>query len=506
MPETKYDVAIIGAGFSGPILAANIAEKGVHPNTRDRLKIALIEAGPYLKDNPRPGYGSPVRRQRFTNLYGQDPTFHWEDGGAKLVGGSSLHWQASAFLPFPIDYVHWQEETGLDWTPENLREGVEETRREFNVHAYPEEVNTRGNRLFYEVATQMGYKPQRQEGARRNCIFCGFCAGGHMCKYEARSSTLVSYIPKVEKYGVDILADTEVERILIDAKGERGVARGLICNNLGSTYEMTADHIIMACGYRKTPMLLMRSGYGPPEWAGNPIVVTNPNIGKHIDGHPRIPGISAVFDERMGDGEVGSVRGYFMINDDREDALGRLLFRADLGGGSFPHQAALNVWAPEFGKEHKKFMQEGGIFHTGTLNPSMAKSPGRWSFDPNGNLVYEGDHTLTIRRAKEALGISHEILTKMGARKITPIDIPVHLNRATRGSHLVGSCRAGIDPKTSVVNPYFESHDVDNLYIADASVIPRVTTGNTGTPQAAVTVFAASRIVERHFKAGGLSE
>ena len=68
MAETKYDVAIVGAGFSGPILAAKIAEKGVHPQTGDRLKIALIEAGPYFPGDPRPGYGSPLRRQMFTNL------------------------------------------------------------------------------------------------------------------------------------------------------------------------------------------------------------------------------------------------------------------------------------------------------------------------------------------------------------------------------------------------------------------------------------------------------
>ena len=53
----------------------------------------------------------------------------------------------------------------------------------------------------------------------------------------------------------------------------------------------------------------------------------------------------------------------------------------------------------------------------------------------------------------------------MGARKITPIDIPVTLNSRTRGSRLVGACRAGIDPKVSVVNPYFESHDVDRLFV-----------------------------------------
>ena len=42
MPDTKYDLAIVGAGFSGPILAAKIAEKGVNPRTGDRLKVALL--------------------------------------------------------------------------------------------------------------------------------------------------------------------------------------------------------------------------------------------------------------------------------------------------------------------------------------------------------------------------------------------------------------------------------------------------------------------------------
>ena len=54
----------------------------------------------------------------------------------------------------------------MDWTEENFREAVEEIRREFNIHEYPEEVNTRGNKLFYEVAKQMGYDPRRQIGAR----------------------------------------------------------------------------------------------------------------------------------------------------------------------------------------------------------------------------------------------------------------------------------------------------------------------------------------------------
>ncbi|MDA2933852.1 GMC family oxidoreductase [Acidobacteria bacterium AH-259-D05] len=504
MAETKYDVAIVGAGFSGPILAAKIAEKGVHPQTGDRLKVALIEAGPYFKGAPRPGYGSPLRRQMFTNLEDNyQGTYLWDNdrSRAKIVGGTSLHWGAQAFLPFPIDYLHWQKETGVDWSEENLREGVAEIRREFNVHQYPDEIDNWGNKLFYDVAKQMGYDPRRQSGARRNCIYCGFCNSPMMCKYDSRVSTMVTYIPVAEKNGVEIIPDTYVEKILIDAKGGRGVARGLLCRSGGSSYEITADKIMVTCGYMGSPLLLMRSGYGPREWRGNPIMVENPNIGKHIDGHPRTPGVSAIFDEPLGDGKLASIGGYYMIHDERADGEGRLLFRATFGNDRLPSQSALHPFAPWYGREHKKYMREKGILRTGSLSPSVSKPSGRWYLDPDGKLLYGGDHSLTILRAKEGRQMAYEVLQKMGAKRISSPLAPVRITPRTGGSHKVGSCRAGVDPKESVVNPYFESHDVDNLFVCDGSAIPRVTTGNTGTPQASVTVFAVGRIIERHFKA-----
>ncbi len=504
MPETKYDVAIVGAGFSGPIMAAKIAEKGVNPRNGERLKVALIEAGPYFKGAPRPGHGSALRRQMFTNLEdGYAGTYLWNNDRslAKIVGGSSLHWGAQAFLPFPADYLHWQRETGLDWTEDKLRSAVAEIRREFNIHQYPDEIDTPGNQLFYDVAKKMGLDPKRQEGARRNCIYCGFCNSPMMCKYDSRASTMVTYIPVAEKNGVEIIPDTYVEKIRIEARGERGIARSLHCITDGSRYEIEADKIIVTGGYMGSPLLLLRSGYGPREWKGNPIIVENPNVGKHIDGHPRAGGgVSALFEEPMGDGELGNIGGYFMIHDDRADGEGRLLFRAGFGSSRLPSQSALNTFAPLYGREHKKFMREKGILRTGSLSPSVSKPSGRWSIDPDGKLLYGGDHSLTLRRVKEGSQIAREVLEQMGAAQIRSARIPSNLSPRTGGSHRVGSCRAGVDSKTSVVNPYFESHDVDNLFVCDGSAIPRVTTGNTGTPQASITVFAASRLIERHFK------
>jgi choline dehydrogenase-like flavoprotein len=501
LPDSRYDLAIVGAGFSGPILAAKIAEDGVKPGSGDKLSIALIDAGPYYKGSTRPGYGTALRRQMFTNLQGPHQGLHlWNNDVslAKIVGGSSLHWAGHAYLPSAADYLHWQQETGVDWTQNNLRSAVSEIRREFNIHVYPEAIDTPGNKLFFDVASSLGYSPERIEVARHNCVYCDFCAPPMMCKYDSRASTLWSYIPRAEKAGVEILADTYVEKIVIDARGGRGIARGLLCRSDGSDYEIMADRILVCCGYMNTPRLLMRSGYGPPEWTGNPIVVENRNIGKHIDGHPFSPSVSAVFDRPLGDGEFGSLMGYRMIDDFREDAEGRLLLTADFGVSGFPSRDALHPMAPDYGRKHKRFMKNNDILRTGSIRLRVVKPSGRWFIGPDGEMLYGGDHTLTLQRIREGIEKAREILSEMGAQRITSPTVGDFAPQ-TRGEHKVGSCRAGVDPESSVVNPHFESHDLENLLICDGSVIPRVSSGPSGTPQAALSVLAATRIIERHF-------
>ena len=91
--------------------------------------------------------------------------------------------------------------------------------------------------------------------------------------------------------------------------------------------------------------------------------------------------------------------------------------------------------------------------------------------DAYGELQYDRKNPVLLRRLKDANEIGHEILKKMGAKEISGPDGEVRVRNV---SGITGSCRAGSDRSNLVVNSDFESHDVENLLICDASVPPRI--------------------------------
>jgi choline dehydrogenase-like flavoprotein len=101
----EYDLIVVGAGMAGIIAAARIAERGINPRTGDRLRVALIEAGPHvLKGKAKPGYGDPLNRKMIPQIlweeFGMLEEWPWAFG-LKAVGGCSLHWGCHVHLPFP---------------------------------------------------------------------------------------------------------------------------------------------------------------------------------------------------------------------------------------------------------------------------------------------------------------------------------------------------------------------------------------------------------------------
>ncbi|CAN5774145.1 hypothetical protein BH18ACI4_BH18ACI4_00480 [soil metagenome] len=567
MAEVRdYDVVIVGGGTAGCILAAKLSEKAVNTATGQRLRIAVIEAGAYLRGEPKPGYGIPLRRRMYTNIpqdikFGRN--FITPQGRGRGVGGSSLIFGSAAWFPFDDDYAEWQEETGIDWTKENLRSAVEEAQRVFNVSLQPEETlsNRRGSELFKTTAEAMGHEVRPGHSrAVKNCIFCGHCADRQICKYDSKQSTLVTHAPIAERNGVEIIANARAVRILIDRQGGKAIARGVLIRKLDlpdevypgdesadwdSAQEITilAKKVIVSCGDLETPPLLYASGYGSKEDCGAQLIVENANVGHNVDGHygeGGQVGVTGIFDEKVAgmDGGWGVDALYHF-----QTRVGRDRIVLLNGYGSFPRYSfwdgqperhALSPFAPSFGQQHKDYMRQ-------ICNPWAEQTPislklrepvlrvGRIAVDtklprtvPRGRI--DKDRRVQIF-GEEVIGYSREtgkeernyrsihpevrkvfaagqeiaktILEKMGARKVIlePIIPPGGLTF----KWLTGGCRAGTDPKNSVIDQNFESHDIDNLFIVDVGSIPRSPTLGLFLTICVVSIFAAERITSRHF-------
>ncbi|MCH8017310.1 MAG: GMC family oxidoreductase, partial [Acidobacteria bacterium] len=356
MAQNSYDLIIVGTGTAGTILAARIAQHGVHPGSGEPLRIASIEAGPYWKGAQRPGYGIPLRRQMMTNLQAGTRFHVWPSGFAKVVGGSSVHWGNAALFPFDTDYLRWQNETGVDWTKDNFKEAVTEITEMYNYHQAPDATLGQGNLLFREAAREQGYTVTRFPMARTNCIYCGYCGSAYMCKYDSKSSSR-NYLPIAEKQGVQIIADTEVSRILIEKVGERGRVSGIEYRRGSERGELRSSKVLVCSGVINTPMLLMRSGYGSRELLGDQLLVENPNVGNHYNTDQTIA-IRAFSDQPLMEAGRGTNNGDYIFEQGMPDGDFNLMISSNYSNRLIlPQQAALSEFAPDFGSDHKEYMR-----------------------------------------------------------------------------------------------------------------------------------------------------
>lgn len=99
---------------------------------------------------------------------------------------------------------------------------------------------------------------------------------------------------------------------------------------------------------------------------------------------------------------------------------------------------------------------------------------------------------------------THLALVAMLKRKLRQAGYPIVLSRAfdrRTPSHQCGTARMGADPATSVVDAQCRSHDLANLYIVDASVLPTSAAVNPSLTIAALALRAADHITRTEFAA-----
>ncbi|MCZ7666689.1 MAG: GMC family oxidoreductase [Chloroflexi bacterium] len=115
------------------------------------------------------------------------------------------------------------------------------------------------------------------------------------------------------------------------------------------------------------------------------------------------------------------------------------------------------------------------------------ENAGEIQIDKKGRLVIKKVLTdQDRRRMKDGTDVLKEVLAATNPRQV--IESPLYF-----GLHLMGGCRMGLDPATSVVEPDYKLRGFDNVYVCDSSLFP-----NAPGINPALTIMAlAQRLSEQ---------
>jgi choline dehydrogenase-like flavoprotein len=327
---------------------------------------------------------------------------------------------------------------------------------------------------------------------RSACVNCGFCEQ-FGCEMNAKSSTLASVIPEAEQTGrCEIRPNSYVRKVEVSPNGH---ATGVKYFDAARKEIFQRGKAVVLCANgAETPRLLLMSKSNQfPDGLANSSGQVGRNImfnGSAFAGglfEHEINGYKGVVDSRV-------IHDYYEL--DLKTGIrggGGFDFRFDFYPISFA-LFGLPMDAPQWGKDFKRMVADYYnrtlymLAHTTSLpveSNSISLDPkmkDAWGL-PATRLTFK-DHPNDLKLYRFFMDRGVELLNAAGAQKTWayPVD-ELFLPQV----HLLGTCRMGNDPKTSVVDSDHRAHDVPNLIIVDGSSF--VTSGR-GQPTMTIQALA----------------
>lgn len=453
----RCDVCVIGTGAGGAPVAKELAEGG--------LSVVMLEEGRRFTTDEftaRP-------REMSTVLYrdaGQVVTV----GNTPIVlplgrgvGGTTMINSGTCFRTPDTVLGMWGERFGLEeLTPEELDPYFRRVEREINVVQVPEDLAGRNAQVVKRGADALGWSGDFIWRNVRGCVGSGVCAFG--CPTSAKQHVGLNYVPRAWAAGAVTYDECRAERI----ERTGGVARAVLARAAGGgEVRVECSHVVVACGAIHTPLFLAKQGLG----------ARSGELGRNLAIHPAT-GVRALFDEEI-DMAKGVPQSYFID----EFADEGIMFE---GAAGPPDYAAMSF--PFSGARHRELMlQFLNISQFGLMVADLSRGLVR---ERAGRVEIRYDlnreDTATFKRGIELLC---ELYLAAGAKTIYP---PVTgIAELTDGDlsplrdlelrpqdlvlmafHPLGTARADARPDHGVVDGSLRIHETENVWVADASMVP----------------------------------
>lgn len=495
------DVCVIGTGAGGAVAAARLAEAG--------YDVVILEEGGYWREND-------FTEQEFDmvpRLYADRGTRATDDlaisllQGRSVGGGTLINWM---IMLRTADWVldEWAREHGTEgMSSQEMRLLYDQVEEEVHARTVPDDAHAPNNRVIMDGATRAGWKSSTAKINARGCVRAGFCGLG--CRYGAKQSTLVTYIPRALAAGARLYSDVRVETVTVVERGSPTPRKKVSCTVIdrethAARHQLTvhAPLVVLAGGAIGTPAILQRSGLGGGA------------VGKYLRLHPTTAVIGKFSREMYGTAGIpqSALSDHFI----REN--GDYGFWIECPG-LLPGLAGAAISG--FGASHRAMMESfpnlSSLIVLTRDGSERGKSNGDVTIGRGGRThiryALSGSDGKTV---SQGIAAAARIHFEAGATEVTTLHTPeillkspgdiASVGRAAVGAnqlglfsaHVNGTCRIGGNPGDSGCSPDGERYGAPGVYVADGSLFPTAPGVNPQATIMALATLVAQRIIARH--------
>lgn len=506
-----YDIIIIGSGAGGGTMARALSTTSA--------RILVIERGDVVPQEPENWSPQAVWRdlryratERWLDERGGTfvPYTHYNVGGNSKFWGSVLYRlrredfdaleHADGVSPaWPIDYdtlapYYDQAERLYQVHGETGHDPTDPPRGPFPFAAIPH------GPLMARMVEQLkaeGLHPGPlpigliRPGEPGGCELCDTC-NSFPCRIHAKSDAEVCGIePALRQPTVDLWTGAHADRLVTDASGRRIV--GVDVTRRGDQIRVSADRVIVSCGAVNSAALLLRSrNDAHPDGLAN----SSGLVGRRYMAHlaTMVSGIMLApwkrNDTRFQ--KTVAINDYYFAGPHGPYPLGHIQTQGRI------HPVTVRSGAPEHLRRHASMypLWVYDFFWTSrsvdwlVMSEDLPLPENRVTVESDGRIRLQytpsnvGPHRQLVERTKamlKSLGLSFPFAASLGSRNTT---------------HQCGTLCFGTDPRQSVLDPFCRTHDIDNLFVVDASFFP-----SSAAVNPALTIIAQALRVADHIKA-----
>ncbi len=511
-----YDAIVVGTGAGGGTLANVLAQAG--------RRILLLERGDFL---PR-DLGNWDSEQVFVDNRYISPDTWYDVGGRAFqpqvhyyVGGATKMYGAALYRLRPADFGDIQHADGLSpaWPLgyDDFEPWYTKAEWLYQVHGAHGEDPTEGHwsrpypwpavshapriKQIAHALGEAGYHPFHAPGVIlldevnrpfSTCIRCNTC-DGFPCLVHAKSDAeVIAVRPVLDRPNVTLLVNAEVQRLETDASG--ATVTSVVVSRDGATETYSGDVVVISAGAANSARILLRSASdrhpsglaNGSDQVGRNYMFHNSNAVIALDKEPN----DTVFQKTLG------LNDFYFAGDGRPWPFGNIQMIGKSNAAAFRgEEPALTKLAPNFSLE--EVARHSVDFWLTTED--IPRSDNRVTVDGDGqiHLAYR------FSNAAEASALYGELKTIMNhigiaAHHVLDKNFYMHLSIPIAGvAHQAGTCRFGTDPATSVLDLNCKAHELDNLYVVDASFMPSIGAVNPGLTIMANAIRVGEHLLER---------